>query len=291
MQMKEEGNEEMIPKYSQRDVKKILFQISKLSEIEHYGIYRILIQNDINYTHNNNGLFVNMTNVPAKVIKEIENFVNFCVLNNVELDAHEKKLEQCRNQKTFKYICEHNSPKTSVCLDSKSGDEHEQDNPLNMASQEIQDHFHDKAYDQIMTASCNKQVNNLGECENDMSLFNENTIDPLGTFIENQDDGIDENDENDDEHTNKTKMFCNDFKRTKNDWSNLVKTSNLKANHCSGEKIQQFISHLDEHTENIHKKKACSTYMNAKKKFGRKINNDKKQDFNISNYLKEEEYV
>ena len=63
---------------------KVLLQhnVKLLKENEFMEILRILINNNIKYTENNNGIFVNMTKLSQKTIEDIESFLTFIKNNN-----------------------------------------------------------------------------------------------------------------------------------------------------------------------------------------------------------------
>ena len=58
--------------------------IKLLKENEHMEILRILINNNIKFTENNNGIFFNLKTLDNNIINEINVFVNFCI-NNKDL--------------------------------------------------------------------------------------------------------------------------------------------------------------------------------------------------------------
>lgn len=252
----EEDKDKQNIRYTKRDLKSILYQISKLSEIEHHGIFRILTQNDLPYTHNKNGMFINMSCIPHHVIFEIEKFVEFCVLNNAELDAHERKLNECRHNQLYTVSWGQSQKKEmNQCVNGH-------DNGDNMG-----EFFNNTP-----------MVNNLGEQHTDF------TDKKLNTFDETEEDheenhALKNEIENEDENDNYMKKTCND-------WCNLLNPK-IKGNNIT----KQFTHHLEDNMENINKKKVNTKYTNAKKKFARKINSDKKQDFDISNTLTLDNYI
>ena len=62
-------------------------KIKTLKEIEHFEILKILINNNVKYTENNNGIFFNLRTLNDKIINEIYNFVNFNLNNKVILKS------------------------------------------------------------------------------------------------------------------------------------------------------------------------------------------------------------
>jgi len=60
-------------------------RILKLHENEYIEILKIIINNNCKYSENNNGVFINMSRLPNKVITEIENILLFCEENKIRL--------------------------------------------------------------------------------------------------------------------------------------------------------------------------------------------------------------
>lgn len=51
-------------------------KISKLSSTTHYYIFEVLKKNNVHYSMNNNGVFINFENMPEHVVKNIEDIIN-----------------------------------------------------------------------------------------------------------------------------------------------------------------------------------------------------------------------
>ena len=72
------------------EIKDLKSKIENLEATEQYEIIKILNNNNYNYTKNNNGYFINMNNIPQKVIDEINTFIEFSNKNN-ELLINDQK--------------------------------------------------------------------------------------------------------------------------------------------------------------------------------------------------------
>lgn len=72
------------------EIKDLKSKIENLEATEQYEIIKILNNNNYNYTKNNNGYFINMNNIPQKVIDEINTFIDFSNKNN-ELLINDQK--------------------------------------------------------------------------------------------------------------------------------------------------------------------------------------------------------
>lgn len=67
---------------------------TKLDKKEFLEIFKILLNNKIPYTQNNNGVFFNLKYIEDSILEQIEDYVNYC------LDNRKKKLYQ--NNNTYK---------------------------------------------------------------------------------------------------------------------------------------------------------------------------------------------
>ena len=92
---------EKVEKRFSNKFRKLLFEkINKLSGTEHEEILKIIKLHDTNYTQNKNGIFFNISAVEDEIIEEINNFVSYSLINSLELDEYDKKLNECKlNQK------------------------------------------------------------------------------------------------------------------------------------------------------------------------------------------------
>ena len=69
--------------------KKIQWHISSLSQTELYEIFKILYDNNSNYTKNNNGIFVNLNWLNIDILNQINNYIIFCIKSHKEIKKHE----------------------------------------------------------------------------------------------------------------------------------------------------------------------------------------------------------
>ena len=72
-------------------LKKKLEVMSLTNQIE---IYRIFHNNKVPITENKNGSFINISNVPIKVLTEIEKYVNYIESQEHHLDSIETQQKQ-----------------------------------------------------------------------------------------------------------------------------------------------------------------------------------------------------
>ena len=71
-------------------------QIQELGHTEHDEIFKIFVNNDVEYTKNNNGIFVNLSIVNDAVLDTLATFVSFCMQNKAQLDEYDKAINQQR---------------------------------------------------------------------------------------------------------------------------------------------------------------------------------------------------
>lgn len=183
-------------KYTPKIIKNILHKISCLSTVEHAGIFKILSKNNIPYTHNNNGIFVNFSIIPENIIQNIDEYVDECYTNILN---EQKENEQIINIK----------------------EEKKEDN-----------------------------------------------------------EKINEKDNEKEEEKREEEEF---FKKI--DWTNII-----SANEKNKE-IGNILHHFEENIDNVNKKRATMKFTNAKRKYARKTNQDKKGENEIYNFLRPEKFI
>jgi hypothetical protein len=75
------------------DLKQLKDRIEALNQHHQIQILKIVTQNNVAYTENKNGSFVNLTNVDEAVISKITEYLNY-------VDEQESQLKEVENQKT-----------------------------------------------------------------------------------------------------------------------------------------------------------------------------------------------
>lgn len=68
-------------------------RIETLNQHHQIQILKIVTQNNVAYTENKNGSFINLTNVDEAVISKITEYLNY-------VDEQESQLKEVENQKT-----------------------------------------------------------------------------------------------------------------------------------------------------------------------------------------------
>ncbi len=98
-------------KYSNKQKKLLFEKINKLSKTEHEEIYKILLkfnssdkENNICFTRNKNGVFFNLSSIGDDLYVELDNFVNYCISNQKNLDDYDKKINECKINNNYNNI-------------------------------------------------------------------------------------------------------------------------------------------------------------------------------------------
>jgi hypothetical protein len=80
-----------------REKKVLANKIANLCPVEHVEIFKIIKDGcDVSFTRNNNGIFINLKNIPDVVLDEITKFVEFCFENKANLDEYDHKVNQVK---------------------------------------------------------------------------------------------------------------------------------------------------------------------------------------------------
>jgi hypothetical protein len=74
--------------YSLVDKKVIMTRIQNLKSKKHYiHIYKIIKDNNVNYSQNINGIFINLTNIEDPILDKIIEYLNYVESRNTEIDS------------------------------------------------------------------------------------------------------------------------------------------------------------------------------------------------------------
>jgi len=74
--------------YSLSDKKNIMTRIQNLKSKKHYlHIYKIIKDNNVVYSQNINGIFINLTNVEDDILDKIIEYLNYVESRNTEIDS------------------------------------------------------------------------------------------------------------------------------------------------------------------------------------------------------------
>ena len=71
------------------ELKKLRDHIEKMDMIHQIHILKILKDNNIEYTENTNGVFINMTLLDEATLKQINNFIKYVNLQQKQLESVE----------------------------------------------------------------------------------------------------------------------------------------------------------------------------------------------------------
>lgn len=78
-------------------------RIDKLNKEEHIEILKIILkQNNINYSENKNGTFLNMNDIDDNILKDVEQYVNYVNLKNKNISDIEDKISKLEQNMDIK---------------------------------------------------------------------------------------------------------------------------------------------------------------------------------------------
>ena len=64
-----------------------------MNKLQQGEIFKIFLINEVDYNENNNGIFINLTNISKNVLKELKKYINYVENQNQFLDKQEKQKE------------------------------------------------------------------------------------------------------------------------------------------------------------------------------------------------------
>ena len=97
---------------SERCKKLVTIIENDLSNIEKEELFKILHKNHVNYTKNNNGIFINLAWLSDSILDDIEKYVQFCYNSQVTIHKYESICDLLRGNigKDTKEIMPPNTP-------------------------------------------------------------------------------------------------------------------------------------------------------------------------------------
>lgn len=72
-------------------------EIEKLEPIYHFEVFKILLENNINYNENNNGIFILMNSINGEVINKIKQFIEYANNQKISLEEIEQQKLEYKN--------------------------------------------------------------------------------------------------------------------------------------------------------------------------------------------------
>lgn len=68
--------------------------IESLEDNKHVEIFRILQKHKVNFSENKNGVFINLSELPERIIQELVSYINYVKKQENYLSIHENKKKQ-----------------------------------------------------------------------------------------------------------------------------------------------------------------------------------------------------
>jgi len=73
------------------DLTKIKNRIERMNELQQKEVFKIFLNNNVEYNENNNGIFINLTNINKNIIKELKKYIDYVDKQNTFLSEQENQ--------------------------------------------------------------------------------------------------------------------------------------------------------------------------------------------------------
>jgi len=97
MDLKDSNDKEHSNTYTINELKNIKNNIAELQDQELIEILNYIKKDNIKYTENNNGVFVNMRKLSSTTLEQIEKFIIFCQQNKKKLNNDTNFMNDIKN--------------------------------------------------------------------------------------------------------------------------------------------------------------------------------------------------
>ena len=81
-------------KFDIKERKQLIKDISELKKVEHIEIFKIFKKDNIKYTENSNGIFINISKIPDETLQKVKKFLSFYNKNNKQLNDYTIKRQE-----------------------------------------------------------------------------------------------------------------------------------------------------------------------------------------------------
>lgn len=88
--------------------KKLIDKCKQLSKLEGLEIFKIIQENNIKYTENNNGIHIVLNDISNDIIDKMINIIDYMKLQNIELLTYEEYLNSIKEKSTISNNNEYN---------------------------------------------------------------------------------------------------------------------------------------------------------------------------------------
>ena len=76
------------------DLTNIKNRIEQMNELQQKEVFKIFLNNNIDYNENSNGIFINLTNINKNIIKELKKYIDYVNKQNTFLSEQEEQKQQ-----------------------------------------------------------------------------------------------------------------------------------------------------------------------------------------------------
>ena len=74
--------------------KYILTKLNELNIDQYMEIFKIIHENNVEYTLNNNGVFIDLSGLKKRIINKIYNYINYCIKNKMILNKRLHRIKK-----------------------------------------------------------------------------------------------------------------------------------------------------------------------------------------------------
>ena len=95
-------------------------RIERMNKLQQKEVFKIFLVNHIDYNENNNGIFINLTNINKNIVKELKKYIEYVDKQNNFLNKQEKQKEMYLKNYFTNSINDNQTPidevSSSLCL-------------------------------------------------------------------------------------------------------------------------------------------------------------------------------
>lgn len=73
------------------DLNVIKNKVESMNKLQQCEVFKIFLINEVDYNENNNGIFINLTNVSKNVLKELKKYISYVESQNSFLNEQENQ--------------------------------------------------------------------------------------------------------------------------------------------------------------------------------------------------------
>jgi hypothetical protein len=87
---------------SSRTIQAFIDNAKSLNHEENIQLFKLITHNNIEYSENQNGIFVDLSKITRTKLKPLNDFVKLCILNHKSQDERNKQYEEAKRKVELK---------------------------------------------------------------------------------------------------------------------------------------------------------------------------------------------